>query len=212
MKKQFFKGFHKDKNGLEKILLNGEEVCGRWIEGDGIHYPKSANYKGTCWIDGMAEKANDWVQVIPETVCEFSGQLDMNGSRVYENAVVKIHSVKGVSEEKIGKVSFSNENAMWFITHDFSEYYFLPVCEFEIIGDTFETAKIEIDVLHYTTGVETPNILESGSTLSSVCNTYDEKVAFEKFRNGRNNFLYRTVKKNGRVFREYYNEITKEWE
>lgn len=70
---------------MRKILFRGKRMDnGEWVIGDGIHYPKSVNYKGTCWIDGMGEKANDWVRVIPETVGQYTGQTDFDGKPIFE--------------------------------------------------------------------------------------------------------------------------------
>lgn len=74
------------------LKFKGKRVDnGEWIVGDGIHYPKSINYIGTCWIDGGLPVANDWVQVIPETVCLFTGRCDKNGKEIYKNDIVYAH-------------------------------------------------------------------------------------------------------------------------
>lgn len=46
---------------------------------------------------------------------------------------------------------------------------------------------------YYETGIETPEILGSGSSFSSVITTTDENEAFQAYRNGNRNYLLRVT-------------------
>lgn len=75
---------------MNREIFRGKRVdTGKWVKGDGIHYPKSINYKGTCWIDGMHERADDWVQVIPETVGRYVDIMDRNKTKVFAGDIVR---------------------------------------------------------------------------------------------------------------------------
>lgn len=46
---------------------------------------------------------------------------------------------------------------------------------------------------YYETGIETPEILGSGSSFSSVITTIDENEAFQAYRSGGRNYLLRAT-------------------
>ncbi len=75
-------------NDTRELWRGKRKDNGEWVKGDGIHYPKSFNYKGTCWIDGMHERANDWVPVIPETVGRFTGLTDKSRVKIFEGDII----------------------------------------------------------------------------------------------------------------------------
>lgn len=92
-----------------KIMFRGKSVkLGKWVYGDGIHYPKSLNYKGTCWIDGMHERANDWVQVIPETIGIGTNLTDRSGKEIFEGDVLESQASENKEDWKRWKVVFED--------------------------------------------------------------------------------------------------------
>lgn len=63
----------------------------------------------------------------------------------------------------------------------------------------------------YETGIETPNIFDSGSSCSAIITTYDFNKAFNAFKElGRNYLVRRRCDETGFV-KEWYDEKTKEF-
>ena len=61
---------------------------GEWIEGDLVH---STNYIGIGQISRVFPDTRVVHRVDPNTVCQFTGGIDMNGKELYENDIISFH-------------------------------------------------------------------------------------------------------------------------
>ena len=73
------------------IWLMGEKIEGVWLEGDLLCNPHT---KSTCIVQHTAD-GDVVLEVIPETVCESTGQTDKNGIEIFENDVCRFHGDEG---------------------------------------------------------------------------------------------------------------------
>lgn len=111
MRKILFRGFHPDKNGEEKVFVNGEWINGYWVYGDLIH---RRIWKSDFLViredDSGFDNYTDY-EVVPETVGQYTGLKDKNGKKIFENGYIII-------DNKTYKVTFNN--AEYILTNIFN--------------------------------------------------------------------------------------------
>ena len=67
------------------ISYDNKPVCGNFVNND------MRNYDGkSVWLGTGDEYNTDWIQIIPETFCEFTNYYDINNNPIYENDKVVI--------------------------------------------------------------------------------------------------------------------------
>lgn len=84
---------------------------------------------------------NEWIEIDPETVCQYTGLKDKNGKRIWENDIVRIENSM---DEGIGNIEFYG--GMWYVDgepsnslYDIVEY---DDGELEVIGNIFDTPEL----------------------------------------------------------------------
>jgi hypothetical protein len=94
--KGLYRGFCRNENGTETIVLNGEKIKGDWIYGglyvNSIIYDIKSTHLIMETIDGFGmiepPMAKPY-EIIPETVCEaVRGVTDINGKQIFEGDVI----------------------------------------------------------------------------------------------------------------------------
>ena len=124
---------------MREIEFRGKRVDnGEWVYGFLI----TASYKA--WIKDVYDKYTNprtitnkyadfrCVEIIPETVGQYTGLLDKNGKKIYEGDILQ--SDKGF----VGKVYF--EDAQWFGAKDYLGY--AVEHGVEVIGNIYENSEL----------------------------------------------------------------------
>ena len=106
MKEILFRGFH-PCDGPETIVVDGEKVKGRWVEGY-LYITHPGEYE----IGGYCEEYNIeryTYNVLPSTVGQYSGLDDSDGRKVFEGDILKFRDEPN-DYEWTGRIEFGNPN------------------------------------------------------------------------------------------------------
>lgn len=115
MREILFRGFH-PCDGPETIVVDGEKVNGRWVEG---YFVRSVN-NGQCYLlpdiadfsygdGGNRIRIGCFVEVLPSTVGQYSGLDDSDGRKVFEGDILKFRDEPN-DYEWTGRIEFGNPN------------------------------------------------------------------------------------------------------
>ena len=88
---------------MREILFKAKQIDnGEWVEG---HYLRKYDLleKEVHFIF-QTDKHNTWrsVEIVPETLCQFTGLYDKNGKKIWENDIIKYHFGENYAPIKYG--------------------------------------------------------------------------------------------------------------
>lgn len=129
---------------MREILFKAKRLDnGEWAEGNLITNEKNESKKYIGYIfderNGVIEDF-DIVEVIPDTLCQYTGLVDKNGKRIWENDIVRNE------EGDIGVVQWFEEHAAFMIWNKTKNCVcYLAENDFskiEIVGNEFDNPEL----------------------------------------------------------------------
>lgn len=122
---------------MREILFRAKRIDnGEWVEG---YYLKTTLGKDiepsdVIFIPFKINRSGQWgwIKVLPETLCQFTGMVDKNGDRIWENDIVSIntYSYMEPEEDYFGEIVYVEGWGCWCIQQPDDEKP-IPLCECE---------------------------------------------------------------------------------
>ena len=138
---------------MREILFRGKRISdGEWVEGY-----LGVEVGGAPVIEycGTDEDVGDYVEeqfVNPESIGEFTGLTDKNGTRVFENDIVTVYynpKYVGVSKDRVGNFAVVFHDGCFMkrkitnpMSGDAGLYHFIQSDEFEVIGNIYDNPEL----------------------------------------------------------------------
>ena len=137
---------------MREILFKGKTDKNEWVEG---YFEK---YNGCSYINLQTERLNsggypirEFVEVIPETVGQYTGLTDNNGKKIFEGDIGRYKQTDGAKENGkpiicTGVVLYNEKTASFAVEskdekgRKYLDYF--PVKDFEIIGNIHDNPEL----------------------------------------------------------------------
>lgn len=111
-----------------------------WVYG---YYSKIKHFLGLKYLHYIIDEKQNYVEIIPETVSQYTGLKDKNGVEIYENDIVQLE-YQGEDEDtrpiKIGVINFRETQLCVNTKH--LDGFTMRMYTREVIGNKFDNPEL----------------------------------------------------------------------
>ena len=136
---------------MREILFRGKRIDnGEWVEG--WYQPEVEWGDHRFGVALSCKTTHGWLddfEVIPETVGQYTGLTDKNGTKIFEGDVVRHHNGHPYAAVEKGKVYFDELYCGWRRTSNGAfhhgvvvTYKMSPECVYEVIGNIHDNPEL----------------------------------------------------------------------
>ena len=139
MRELLFRGFH-PCDGSDTIVVNGEKVKGRWVEGSLLTYKDGTTF--VCCEDYIPDVLNKY-EVLLSTVGQSTGLTDRTGKQIFEGDILKTNKYgkdDGKGHNFAGPDAFcvAFEDGGYCLRNEWRRFNLRPDIDAEVIGTIFD--------------------------------------------------------------------------
>ena len=133
---------------MREILFKGKRVDnGEWVEGYYAYQRKSLTDNERYYILTNNGFGFSWQNIVPETLCQYSGLTDKNGKKIFEGDIIStpkygIDNGKGQNFSGKDKFVVGYADGTYHLKNKLREFCLRPDSTCEVIGNIFDNPEL----------------------------------------------------------------------